>query len=1056
MKNNKLNNIVSELQLRSKELNCLYITEETLRRPGITLEEVCNTIVENLPNSFLYSRSAACKIRLTTSEYASPNYKNTEWRVSSEIMLRGRRIGYISVNYLSEMPSAEIGPFLKVEKALVEQIAEKLVNFIQHEKLRSVFSDLGKVENSTDEHGGEKWKAILEMLRKTDTSLYQRILRKLLHHLCWSGIAEAYSVMKAITIDIDQSIGSSTKYDNKPLKKRPINKREFVDAIIDLCTRYLTEDEILAKIDKWIQQDKAGWILKVAEGSESSLNELGDALRTFHNLIPDDLELANSISKGLKVSLIRRYFTDKLDYLNTAKDYLEYQDFFELIERIILPPKSHGKMGGKSSGLFLSYNIIKKQMDYEELLADVKIPKTWYIASDAIMYFLRYNSLEEVIEQKYKQLEEVRLEYPHIVQVFKNSQFPPELMEGLADALEDFGDTPIIVRSSSLLEDQTGAAFSGKYKSLFLANQGTEEEKLDALMDAVAEVYASLFSPDPIEYRAERGLIDFHEEMGIMIQEVVGKKAGKYFFPAFAGVAFSSNEFRWSPRIKREDGLLRLVPGLGTRAVDRLSDDYPILVSPGQPNLRVNVSIQDRVRYSPSKIDVINLSTNEFETKSIEDLIHEIKEEFPSAEKVFSKFESNYLRQTNIFNIDFEKDKLVATLDGVIEKSIIIKKIGLILETLHSKIGSPIDIEFAYNGDSFYLLQSRPQSYSADKVADSIPKDVAKEKILFSANRYVSNGRVPDITHIVYVDPQKYYELPSKEDLISVGRIVGKLNKLLPKRKFILMGPGRWGSRGDIKLGVSVTYSDINNAAVLIEIAQKKGNYTPDLSFGTHFFQDLVEANIRYLPLYPDDPGVEFNYRFFSLYNHMDQVAPELDSMKEVVRVIDVTQATNGKILKVLFNAESDSALGLITDPSKKEFIEAPKPKKKKILKGRDQWTWRYRMAEKLALEVDTEKYGVKNIYIFGSSKNETARPDSDIDLIVHISEDEAKRNMLDIWFEGWSLSLAEINYLRTGYNMEGGLLDIHYITDRDINERTTYARKINSKIDAPKRLKLK
>ncbi len=117
--------------------------------------------------------------------------------------------------------------------------------------------------------------------------------------------------------------------------------------------------------------------------------------------------------------------------------------------------------------------------------------------------------------------------------------------------ISDFKDNPIIVRSSSLLEDNFGYAFSGKYKSLFVPNLGTEEERLHALMDAIAEVYASTFSPDPIEYRRERGLLDFNEEMGILIQEVVGTRVGPYFLPTYAGVAFSRNEFRWSPRIQQ-------------------------------------------------------------------------------------------------------------------------------------------------------------------------------------------------------------------------------------------------------------------------------------------------------------------------------------------------------------------------------------------------------------------------------------------------------------------------------------------------------------------------
>ena len=171
-------------------------------------------------------------------------------------------------------------------------------------------------------------------------------------------------------------------------------------------------------------------------------------------------------------------------------------------------------------------------------------------------------------------------------------------MKGLAVALDDIGDKPLIVRSSSLLEDRIGSAFSGKYKSLFLANRGSKRDRLAAVCDAVAEVYASTFSPDPIEYRAERGLLDLHEEMGIMIQEVVGTQVGRYYLPAFGGVAFSNNEFRWSPRISREDGLVRLVPGLGTRAVDRLERRLPrpVFAGPAGPARQGHARGADAVR----------------------------------------------------------------------------------------------------------------------------------------------------------------------------------------------------------------------------------------------------------------------------------------------------------------------------------------------------------------------------------------------------------------------------------------------------------------------------
>ena len=278
-------------------------------------------------------------------------------------------------------------------------------------------------------------------------------------------------------------------------------------------------------------------------------------------------------------------------------------------------------------------------------MAGIRVPRSWYITSDALQRFLSYNDLEEILEQKFKGGEQIREEYPNIVQIFKSSGFPGEIVNWLAACLEDFGDTPIIVRSSGLLEDRVGTAFSGKYKSLFLANQGGKKQRLEALMDAIAEVYASVFGPDPIEYRKERGLITFHEEMGILIQEVVGTKVGRYFLPDFAGVACSNNEFRWSPRIRREDGLIRLVPGLGTRAVDRLSDDYPKLLAPGQPSLSVNATVDEILHYSPRDIDVIDLSKNTFASMSLRELLREFGEEYPGIENIVSVYRDLRLSQ---------------------------------------------------------------------------------------------------------------------------------------------------------------------------------------------------------------------------------------------------------------------------------------------------------------------------------------------------------------------------------------------------------------------------
>jgi predicted nucleotidyltransferase len=336
-----------------------------------------------------------------------------------------------------------------------------------------------------------------------------------------------------------------------------------------------------------------------------------------------------------------------------------------------------------------------------------------------------------------------------------------------------------------------------------------------------------------------------------------------------------------------------------------------------------------------------------------------------------------------------------------------------------------------------------------------IPKDLPKESIVFLANRYISNGSLPDITHIVYVDPESYDGLSSQADLLAVGRAVGRLNKLLPRRRFILMGPGRWGSRGDIRLGVKVSYSDISNTAALVEIARKKGNILPDLSFGTHFFQDLVEAEIRYLPLYPDEHGTLFQESFLrDSPNILPRVLPEHADIADTVRVIDVAEAAGGKVLRILMNADLDEAVGFLVDPRIDPPL-APLSKEMEKKRAENHWAWRLEMAEHIASKLDPGRFGVQAMYVIGSTKNATAGPQSDIDLLVHFRGTKKQRQDLMIWMEGWSLSLDEMNFHKTGLR-SGGILDVHLVTDEDIANRTSYAVKIDAVTDAARPLLLK
>jgi len=329
-----------------------------------------------------------------------------------------------------------------------------------------------------------------------------------------------------------------------------------------------------------------------------------------------------------------------------------------------------------------------------------------------------------------------------------------------------------------------------------------------------------------------------------------------------------------------------------------------------------------------------------------------------------------------------------------------------------------------------------------------IPKDVPVEDTLFTARRFVSNGHVPDITHVVYVDPEAYAQLRDRADLLAVGEAVGKLNKLLPKRQFILIGPGRWGSRGDIKLGVNVTYSDINSTAMLIEVARKTGDYLPDLSFGTHFFQDLVESEIRYLPLYPDDDGFLNMRLLHASHNLLTAMLPEYEHLCDVVRVIDVPSASGGRIIRVLMNSELDEAIAVLAEAGERDDEARQDPTGQPQGKSESYWRWRMQMAEKIAAEIDPERFAVAGMYIIGSTKNASAGPSSDIDLLIHFQGDDQQRHDLETWLEGWSLCLGEINYLRTGY-VNPDLLDVHIITDEDLEKRTSFAAKIGAVTDA-------
>lgn len=1047
--------LLESLEERAKELNCLYRVDEILVDPSRGHSAVLPELVEALPRGWRFPMDCCVRISLAGDTCQTDGFQETEWSLTAPIQGEDQKLGALTVCYTVERPLADEGPFLKEERKLIDTIAQRVAFFATRRDLHRAHQSLQSAQSLSREGERAEWTVILDFLRRTDPELLRRITRRMINYLKLSGLDEAYDLLRDVGT-LDESTRARSG-ENVPLRKSSI--RDFVilsEEAFQLASRNLGEEKMVASIRTWIDEERSSFLLEALEDQSRPLSTVVDAIARHRSHIGDTDHLPLPFRRTLNAALLRRLFSDESAYISVAKDAIEVSDMYDLLSRIVYPLQGTGKLGGKSAGLFLAQHLMKGAQDSSGQVWNIKVPKTWHVSSNAFSEFLNYNNLRDLYSRKYMDIEHVRREYDHIVQLVKNCHFPPEISRGLSLALDDLGDTPIIVRSSSLLEDRIGSSFAGKYKSLFLHNSGSREERLEALRDAIAEVYASTFSPDPIEYRAERGLLDLHEEMGIMIQGVVGRRVGDYFLPAFSGVAMSHNEFRWSPRIQRSDGLLRLVPGLGTRAVDRTGDDYPVLLAPGQPGLRVNSTPDEILKYSPRYIDVINLKTQSFDTRELRELWREVGHEYPLVRHLASIVDENHVRSPIGLEPDFEQDEVVCSFDGLIRQTDFVQQMAELLRFLHGKLGGPVDLEFSHDGVDLHILQCRAQSHAEEFAPASIPRDLPPDVLLFRGHKSISNGRVPDISHIVYVDPDAYGNLGNIEDIRRVGSAVGKLNRLLPKRKFVLIGPGRWGSKGDIKLGVRVTYADICNTAVLMEVAHQRGQYVPELSFGTHFFQDLVESDIRYIPLYPEEPGGFLDELYLRRSpNLLSKLLPDYENLGNVVRVIEVGSEGEARVLRVLLNADLNEAVGVFDTP-RREAGESTTSSGESLVSAPTEahWRWRQRMVERIAKDVDANAWGIKGMYVIGSVKNASAGPASDIDLLVHDQGPGASRARLQVWLDGWSRALAEMNYLRTGYNCSG-LLDVHFVTDADIERKTSFAAKIGAVTDAARPLQI-
>jgi hypothetical protein len=695
----------------------------------------------------------------------------------------------------------------------------------------------------------------------------------------------------------------------------------FEDIVQEVMSeRHLQPEDVILPFNP----ELAPWDLLFAQGEE------------FESYPPEKRAKVQHHLQEIIVVLIKAMISDQLSFVGIAKEWFTIADLKEIRRRRI----GRGKIGGKAAGLMLAWKILQQEDDEDELALsrspersegsvegmDLKshlaIPESYFIGADVFYDFLSLNRLHDTLNQKYKSREQIEADYPAIREAYIGGRFPDEIVYGLKELLKEVGDAPLIVRSSSLLEDNFGTSFAGKYDSFFCPNQSTPEENLEALTLAISKVYASVPSPAPILYRQHMGLVDYDERMAALIQKVQGTQYGDFFFPALAGVGFSLNPFRWNPRIRQQDGFLRVVWGLGTRAVERVANDYPRMIALSHPQLRPEAGAEEIKRYSQHFIDLIDLADNQLKTLPVSEVL---SADYPAVRFLASVDRGDYLQPMFSQSRDIDPQQMVLTFDYLLRDTTLVPLMKAILKKLERRYGWPVDIEFTVDVGSEYpqpsvmvhLVQCRPQSsHESDwRQASSFWDEawaIPEEDLIFSANKLVPHGLVPQIRYVVYVDPEKYDQIPDPTTKLQLARVVGHINQRLEGERFILMGPGRWGS-SNMDLGLKVTYADIHNTSVLAEIAMADADSAPELSYGTHFFQSLVEARIYPLPLYPHQDDTVFKTAFFQESpNVLKDLIPSDSKYAEYIRVIDVPAIMDGRYLEVVMDSEKGKALGYL------------------------------------------------------------------------------------------------------------------------------------------------
>ena len=566
--------------------------------------------------------------------------------------------------------------------------------------------------------------------------------------------------------------------------------------------------------------------------------------------------------------------------LSKIREYFTFEDYLTIYNRRV----GSGLVGGKTCGMLLARKIIEK--DRPDIYENFEPDDSFYIGSDLFYTYIVSNDLWDLrVKQRTK---EGYYKYgKELEEALKSGTFSDQIKKEFIHILDYFGQNPIIVRSSSFLEDGFGNAFAGKYESVFCVNRGTLEERLEAFEEAVKVVYSSTMNISALEYRKLNDLDDTDEQMALLVQRVSGSYHGDYLFPTAAGVGFSYSPYSPLPDMDNSKGMLRLVMGLGTKAVDRTKKDYPRIINLDKPEVTLMKDVKEKHRYSQHYLDVIDFKEN---------LLHDI----PVAEglDVIPRYSKKVLIEHDreaerMFRERGQRREIVfVNCEGIVKNHEFIDNMKEILYTLETAYDYPVDIEYTVNvgEDNSYninLLQCRPLQVSVNNEAIEMPED--KNVFFHIKESSMGMSRKNKIDTICYVDPHKYYEYPYAQKS-SIPRIISDVNTYCKNndKTAILIVPGRIGTSSP-ELGIPVVFADISHFCAILEESYSEVGYMPELSFGSHMFQDLVEAEIYYGALFENDKKLEFNRDMIYDYpNILKDINPNLnEEIYDMIQVID-------------------------------------------------------------------------------------------------------------------------------------------------------------------------